>query len=186
MSSRDREGGTVGPEELGLTADEAAVYHALVGAPSALGPAVADATRLPRERTDAALGSLPDRGLVVLGGEGNGRFAAVHPAVALGGELVAHRERLQHAELTVAQLVETYRATSVDRIRTRRSNPVDVHILRLLLAGRPKRVPRAGEGTRPATGMLVDGPVMPGPCAGCRWRDRWRVPRPASRAVRSA
>ncbi|MCX5389086.1 helix-turn-helix domain-containing protein [Streptomyces sp. NBC_00094] len=107
----------MGLEELGLTAEEAAVYRALVAVPSAQGSDVADAARLPRERTDGALSSLLDRGMVTLGGEGDGRFAAAHPAVALGGELVAHRERLEHAELTVAQLVETYRAASVDRVQ---------------------------------------------------------------------
>ncbi|GHG11892.1 helix-turn-helix domain-containing protein [Streptomyces zaomyceticus] len=101
-------------EELGLTADEDAVYQALVRLPAARRAEVADAAALPDHRVEDALSLLVDRGLAALTTDGE-RYAASPPAVALGAELAAQRERLLRAELTVTQLVEAYRTVDVDR-----------------------------------------------------------------------
>ncbi|MEV0091356.1 helix-turn-helix domain-containing protein [Streptomyces sp. NPDC050738] len=106
----------MGLEDLGLSADEDAVYRTLIQVPAADGAEVAEAATLSAVRAQLALGSLVDRGLVTARGQDGGRrYVAAPPAVALGVELAAHRERLQRAELTVARLVETYRTASVDR-----------------------------------------------------------------------
>lgn len=104
----------MGLEDLGLTADEDAVYGVLIALRSAGHDEVADAAGLPRERVTTALRSLAGRGLVVPTPRGD-RHTAAPPDVALGAELAAHRGRLQRAELTVARLVETYRSATVDR-----------------------------------------------------------------------
>ena len=49
------------------------------------------------------------------GRQGDGSYAVAPPAVALGAELATHRERLQRAELAVAELVETYRTGTMGR-----------------------------------------------------------------------
>lgn len=104
----------MGLEDLGLTADENAVYEVLIGLPSSDRAELADTVALPVGRTDTALRALVDRGLVVLVADGL-RYAAAPPTVALGAELAAHRERLHRAELSVARLAETYRVATADR-----------------------------------------------------------------------
>ncbi|MGC4948076.1 helix-turn-helix domain-containing protein [Streptomyces sp. DT224] len=104
----------MGLEDLGLTADEAAVYQALIALPSSARPELAPAAGLSEERTGEALHALVERGLVLRVADGR-RYAAAPPAVALGVELAARRERLQRAELTVARLAETYRTATADR-----------------------------------------------------------------------
>ncbi|MEU1436716.1 helix-turn-helix domain-containing protein [Streptomyces sp. NPDC005786] len=101
-------------QDLGLTADEDVVYQALVALPSPGYEQLAGTVGLPAHRTGAALRALADRGLVVRVVDGQ-RYAAAPPAVALGAELTAHRERLQRAELAVARLAETYRTATADR-----------------------------------------------------------------------
>lgn len=101
-------------EDLGLTADEDAVYRALIGLPTAPYELVAEVVALPGERTEAALRALMIRGVVVRPAGGQG-YAAVPPAVALGAELATRREQVQRAELTVARLAETYRMVTADR-----------------------------------------------------------------------
>ncbi|WP_159011848.1 helix-turn-helix domain-containing protein [Streptomyces sp. NRRL F-5123] len=101
-------------EDLGLTADEDAVYQVLIALPTTSYDAVAAAVPLPGERTERALRSLVERGLAVRAADGR-RYAAAPPAVALGAELAARRERVQRAELTVARLAETYRMATADR-----------------------------------------------------------------------
>lgn len=101
-------------DELGLVSEESVVYRMLIAHPPAPPEAIGAATGLPVERAAAALCSLVTRGLVVRAGDGH-RYAAAPPAVALGAELAAHRERLQRAELTVARLTETYRMATADR-----------------------------------------------------------------------
>ncbi|MYW64666.1 hypothetical protein GTY65_11385 [Streptomyces sp. SID8379] len=104
----------MGLEDLGLTADEDAVYQALIAFPSVPSEQVAGMVALPGDRVGEALGSLVGRGLVARAGDGR-RYTAAPPAVALGAELAAHRERLQRAELVVARLSETYRMATADR-----------------------------------------------------------------------
>ncbi|MFI0901107.1 helix-turn-helix domain-containing protein [Streptomyces sp. NPDC020983] len=101
-------------EDLGLTADEDAVYQALIGLPTARYERIAEIVALPGERTKGALRALVARGVVVRPADGRG-YAAAPPAVALGAELAARRERVQRAELTVARLAETYRMVTADR-----------------------------------------------------------------------
>ncbi|MEU9356737.1 helix-turn-helix domain-containing protein [Streptomyces sp. NPDC048301] len=101
-------------EELGLTADEGAVYQLLISRPSAGAEQIGAVAGLPDERAEGALRSLVTRGLVVRATDGH-RYAAAPPAVALGAELAAHRERLQRAEVAVARLAETYRTATADR-----------------------------------------------------------------------
>ncbi|MCX4830152.1 hypothetical protein OG746_15580 [Streptomyces sp. NBC_01016] len=104
----------MGLEELGLTADEEAVYQALIALPTAPYERIVAAAGLPDARVRAALDPLVERGLVVRAGDG-ARYAAAPPAVALGAELALQRERLQRAELAVARLAETYRTATADR-----------------------------------------------------------------------
>lgn len=101
-------------DELGLVPDEATVYRMLVARTSVRAEAIGDSAGLPAERAAATLRSLVTRGLVVRAADGH-RYSAAPPAVALGAELAAHRERLQRAEVTVARLAETYRMATVDR-----------------------------------------------------------------------
>ncbi|MFE6973029.1 hypothetical protein [Streptomyces sp. NPDC057682] len=86
----------------------------LIAQPSARAEAICDAAGLPVERAAAALGSLVTRGLVARAADGH-RYAAAPPAVALGAERAAHRERLRRAEVTVARRAETYRMATADR-----------------------------------------------------------------------
>ncbi|MEU2250172.1 helix-turn-helix domain-containing protein [Streptomyces sp. NPDC019224] len=104
----------MGLEDLGLTADEAAAYQALIALPSSARPELAAAAGMSEERTGDALLALVGRGLVLRVADGS-RYAAAPPAVALGAELAARRERLQRAELAVARLAETYRTATADR-----------------------------------------------------------------------
>ncbi len=69
---------------------------------------------MPVTDVTAALEALAARGLASRQAA-TGHWAAAPPAVALGAELAAHRERLQRAELAVAELVETYRTGSMGR-----------------------------------------------------------------------
>ncbi|MEU2230921.1 helix-turn-helix transcriptional regulator [Streptomyces vietnamensis] len=101
-------------QDLGLTSDEEAVYRTLIAQPSTGTDAVAEAARLPPARAAAALRSLTAAGLAAAR-EADGTYLAAPPAIALGAELAAHRERLQRAELAVAELVETYRTGTLDR-----------------------------------------------------------------------
>ncbi|WP_326671475.1 helix-turn-helix domain-containing protein [Streptomyces sp. NBC_01257] len=111
---RTAEGGGMELDELGLVPDEATVYRMLIARTSVRAEAIGDAAGLPAERATAALRSLVARGLVVRAADGH-RYSAAPPAVALGAELAAHRERLQRAEVTVARLAETYRMATADR-----------------------------------------------------------------------
>ncbi|MFF7363599.1 helix-turn-helix domain-containing protein [Streptomyces sp. NPDC008125] len=103
----------MGLEDLGLEADENAVYEVLVERPSSGYAELAEAVALPTRRIGAALRTLVDRGLVVRAADGP-RWTAAPPAVALGAELAAQRERLHRAELTVARFAETYRLATAD------------------------------------------------------------------------
>ncbi|MFJ5726090.1 helix-turn-helix domain-containing protein [Streptomyces sp. NPDC093149] len=100
-------------EDLGLTPVQENVYRVLITRLAATPDEVAEAAAVPGTQIVSVLDSLAARGLV--GQRGDGNYAAASPAVALGAELAAHRERLQRAELAVAELVETYRTGSMGR-----------------------------------------------------------------------
>ncbi|GAA3478121.1 helix-turn-helix domain-containing protein [Streptomyces yanii] len=100
-------------EDLGLTPAQESVYRALLTLLAATPGEVSEAAAVPGADIAAALDSLSDRGLVCRRDDGS--YAVAPPAVALGAELAAHRERLQRAELAVAELVETYRTGSMGR-----------------------------------------------------------------------
>ncbi|MGW4047465.1 helix-turn-helix domain-containing protein [Streptomyces sp. NPDC004721] len=100
-------------EDLGLTPEQESAYRVLIARHAATPGELAEAAAVPSARIVTVLDSLAARGLV--GRQGDGSYAAAPPAVALGAELAAHRERLQRAELAVAELVETYRTGSMGR-----------------------------------------------------------------------
>ena len=99
----------MGLEELGLDAQEEAVYRALVARP------FATAEELGGAGTRAVLEALAARGLASREADGGGRYSPAPPALALGAELAAHRARLRRAEGAVAELVEAYRSGEVIR-----------------------------------------------------------------------
>ncbi|MBW5250233.1 hypothetical protein JGS39_14725 [Streptomyces sp. P01-B04] len=101
-------------EDLGLAAVEAAVYRALVAQPAASLDELAQAAGAGAVQAAAALRALAERGLASRR-PGGDAYSAAPPAIALGAELAAHRERLHRAELAVAELVETYRSSSTGR-----------------------------------------------------------------------
>ena len=98
-------------EYLGVTADEEAVYRALMSRPGAHLLELADAVALPPGRVRIAVDGLVDRGLAVPG-DGH-RFAVTPPDLALAAQLAERRDRLNRAELALAELVGTYRASTL-------------------------------------------------------------------------
>lgn len=104
-------------DDLGLTDQEQSVYRRLLEQP--IGETVTP-DRL-REELHGELDGDPGAALTLLtrcglidGDDRRGYFAAP-PALALGAELAAHRDRLSRAELAVAELVESYRNGSLNR-----------------------------------------------------------------------
>ncbi|MGW6360007.1 hypothetical protein ACWFR5_33815 [Streptomyces sp. NPDC055092] len=105
--------------DLGLGTEEEAVYRVLVGRPSATVAELAEASGLAPAAAGAALTSLVARAMAGRDEEGptpaGDRYVASSPAVALGAELAARRDRLNRAEIAVAELVEAYRTGSMGR-----------------------------------------------------------------------
>ncbi|GAA2060599.1 LuxR family transcriptional regulator [Streptomyces albiaxialis] len=99
----------MGLEELGLDAQEEAVYRALVARP------FVTAEELGGAGTRAVLEALVERGLASRETDGGERYAPAPPALALGAELAAHRARLGRAEAAVAELADAYRTGGLAR-----------------------------------------------------------------------
>lgn len=98
-------------EYLGVTADEEVVYRALMSRPGAHLLELADAIALPPGRVRVAVDGLVERGLAVPG-EGH-RFAVTPPDLTLAAQLAEQRDRLNAAELALAELVGTYRSSAL-------------------------------------------------------------------------
>jgi predicted transcriptional regulator len=103
-------------EHLGLSPTEEAVYRALIELPAASAAEITEAAPAPPAEVPAALDTLHAGGLIDRTPDGD-RYTAAPPALALGAQLAAQRERLQRAELAVGELVEAYRVGGTGRFR---------------------------------------------------------------------
>jgi sugar-specific transcriptional regulator TrmB/DNA-binding CsgD family transcriptional regulator len=96
-------------QALGLDGDEERAYRILIGVAEASADELSSTLGSTSEQAENVLRRLERRGLVTRS-DGNGRFVAVSPALALNALLSVARDGMKEAEQTVAVLVEQYRA----------------------------------------------------------------------------
>lgn len=100
---------------LGLSAQEARAYRALIDLIAADTDVLADTLRIGPAEALRLLRGLEALGLAAPSGGGAGRYVATPPDVALRAMLVQRRDELRRAELVMAELAQTYRRAASGR-----------------------------------------------------------------------